>query len=172
MFQRLFFIAFILVSTSVYSALLEQSAIESKVLIYSYIEKNGGELIQDETALSGLVNKGDEPITLKEKTWVIPNKVGTGFEIAVGFKSIPLELKQFDLQITYPEMTLPSGEKRSQLNRPIHIADHDSKYLWYFSYYFDFPYEASPGDWEIEIRSKGNLIHSSTFTVMNHENEL
>jgi len=172
MFQRLFFIVFILVSTTVSSALLEQSAIESKVFIYSYIEKNGGELIQDETALSGLVNKGDKPITLKEKTWIIPNKVGTGFEIAVGFKSIPLELKEFNLQVTYPEMVLPSGEKTSRLNRPIDIADHDGKYLWYFSYYFDFPYETTPGDWKIEIRSKGSLLHSSTFTVVNHENEL
>lgn len=169
MINRIFFTAIIFISTCVVSAPIEQSSIESKVFINSYVQKIGGELIQDNSRITDLVNVGDEAKPIKEKTWIIPNKVGTGFEIAVGFKSIPLSLKQLDLEITYPEMTLPSGETRSKLNRPIDIAGHDGQYVWRFAYYFDFPYETKPGDWNIKIRSKGNLIHSSTFTVVEHK---
>jgi uncharacterized protein DUF3859 len=168
MISRILLTTLFFLSTFVFGATFEKSPIESKTFIHSYVQKVGGELIQDNTRITDLVNAGAESKSIKEKTWIIPNKVGTGFEVVVGFKAIPINLHYFDLEITYPEMTLPSGEKRSQINRQIDIAGHDSKFVWPFTYYFDFPYETTPGDWDIKIRSNGDLIYSSTFTIVEH----
>ncbi|WP_185843672.1 DUF3859 domain-containing protein [Pseudoalteromonas luteoviolacea] len=140
--------------------------IESVVFEHSYIEKVGGEIIDEDTAVNDIISIGERTKILKERTWIIPNRLGTGFEIGVAFFSIPLQIQHFDLSITYPETTLPSGEKKSRLERKIDISGHRGEYVWGFGYYFDFPYETTPGDWHIEIRSKGRLIHSSKFTVV------
>lgn len=157
------------VHMSVGALVLPQNNIESLILVHSYIQKEGGQLVPDESRITGLVNEGGSYSVLEEKTWVIPNKLGTGFEIAVGFKGIPEDLKRFDLSIKFPEMTLPSGEVKTELNRPIELGGHDGTYLWYFSFFFDFPYETSAGDWNIEIRAQGDAIHNSTFSVVEYD---
>lgn len=167
MIRGTLFTALFILSMFANSATIEQSFVESTVFAHSYVKKEGGSLVPDNTRVTDLVNVDADTITLQEKTYIIPNKIGTGFELVVGFTAIPGDLKHFDLEITYPEMTLPSGERRSRLNRPIDISGHDGTYVWIFTYFFDFSYETSPGDWDIKIRSKGNLIHRSTFTVVN-----
>lgn len=158
-----------LLSTMLNAAPLTINTIESFVLAHAYVEKSGGELIHDDSRITDLVHIGGETRVLRDDTWRIPNKLGTGFRIAVAFKSIPLTTRLFDLEITYPEMTLPSGEKRSRLNRAIHLGNHDGNHLWLFAYYFDFPYETTPGEWNIKIRAQGHEVHHSTFTVVEHQ---
>lgn len=155
-------------STPVFAAQIKQTTITSNVLLNAYVKKVGGELIEDTTRITNLVNIGADTEIIEESTWLIPNKLGTGFEIAVGFQDIPLDITHFDLFITFPETALPSGETRSQLSRQIDITGHKGFFLWNFTFFFDFPYEASQGIWDLKIHSQGNLIHSSRFTVIDH----
>ncbi|MCF2856668.1 DUF3859 domain-containing protein [Pseudoalteromonas sp. SMS1] len=166
MIRHIYFLVVSLFCTVAYAAPAAKSDIESIVFMHSYIEKVGGEVIHEAAAVNDVISIGERTKTLKERTWVIPNKLGTGFEIGVAFLSIPQQIQHFDLRITYPKTTLPSGETRSQLERKIDISGHQGEYVWGFAYYFDFPYETTPGDWHIEIRAKGSLIHHSKFTVV------
>ncbi|MBQ4837667.1 MULTISPECIES: DUF3859 domain-containing protein [Pseudoalteromonas] len=171
MLKALLFCILVLSNFASMAAQSSRSKIESVVFVHSYIEKIGGELIQDESSLSGVMNVDEQSKTLKERTWIIPNRLGTGFEIGIAFLSIPEHVNNLDVRISYPEMILPSGEKRSQLNRQVDITGHNGEYIWGFAYYFDYPYEATPGDWYIEIHAKGNLVHSSKFTVVEDDKE-
>ncbi|MBB1302952.1 MAG: DUF3859 domain-containing protein [Porticoccaceae bacterium] len=160
---------FLLISMFTCGVTVDQSPIKSQVLDYAYVAKIGGKLVQDNTRVSNFVNEDYEIKVLKEKTWVIPAKLGTGFYIVVGFGYIPSSVQHFDLQINYPEITLPSGEKKSSIYRQIDVSGHDGTFVWPFDYYFDLDYEVVPGKWDIRVFSEGNLIHSSDFTVIDSE---
>ncbi|KZN28998.1 hypothetical protein N480_09525 [Pseudoalteromonas luteoviolacea S2607] len=166
MIRSIFFVVVSLFFNSAFAAPVVPDGIESVVFAHSYIEKVGGEVIAEETAVNDIISIGESAKVLQERTWIIPNRLGTGFEIGVAFYSIPVQIQYFDLLITYPETTLPSGEKKSRLERKIDISGHQGEYVWGFGYYFDFPYETTPGDWHIEVRAKGSLIHRSKFTVV------
>jgi len=156
----------VVLSWSVQAANLAPNSIRSIVLLNEYVEKTGGQIINDTTRVSNLVNVEATTRTLRQNTWEIPNRLGTGFAIVVGFVEIPVGLEQFNLQVSYPEMELPTGENRSVISRPIDISGHDGTFIWGFEFFFDFPYEATPGDWEFKIFSQGHMIHSSRFTVV------
>lgn len=151
---------------SAQAATLHYSPIRDILLVHEYVEKVAGELIQDNSRVSSLVNINGESRTLRANTWQIPNRIGTGFSLVVGFIDIPLRLDEFMLEVSYPEMTLPSGETRSEIVRPIDIRGHDGTYLWGFEFFFDFPYETIPGEWDFKIFAQGHLIHRSSFTIV------
>ena len=146
-----------------------KSPIASSVYGHGYIEKIGGTLVEDDSAITGLAGTDFEINILKKNTWRIPNRIGTGFIIMVDFSFIPQNIEKFSLQITYPEMVLPIGGVRSAINRDIELHRHNGSYRWFFDFYFDFPYETTPGDWKIKIYSEGDLIHSSIFKVVEYE---
>lgn len=146
-----------------------KSPVKSSLYWHGYIEKTGGRFVEDDTAITGLAGTDFEINILKKNTWRIPNRIGTGFIIIVDFSSIPKNIEKFSLQITYPEMTLPIGGVRSAIKRDIDLHRHSGSYRWTFDFYFDFPYETTPGDWKIKIYSEGDLIHSSIFRVVDYE---
>jgi hypothetical protein len=155
-----------------YAVKIKPTSIKSIVLDYAYVAKTGGELIEDDSRIGGVVLKDYEIKVIKEKVWIIPNKLGTGFYIDVGFGYIPASVKHFDLHIKYPEIVLPSGERLSSINRRIDIRGHDGTFIWSFDYFFDMAFEAIPGVWDIKVFSQGNLIHSSEFTVIDSNDQL
>jgi len=151
------------------ATIIKPTSVKSSVSGYGYIEKIGGRLVEDKSTITNLANTDFKINILKKNTWLIPNKIGTGFIIFVDFSSIPKYIESFNLQVTYPEMKLPLGETRSVINRKIDIHGHNGNYQWFFDFYFDFPYETTPGDWKIKIFSEDDLIHSSIFKVVDHE---
>ncbi|UFS63356.1 DUF3859 domain-containing protein [Sulfurimonas sp. HSL-3221] len=142
-------------------------SIKSFLLVHSYLKKTGGSLYQDESRVSGLVNDDTYKIELiAPNVWTIPNKLGTGFVLGVRFYDIPQNVQSLELRVNFPEMTLPTGEKRSSIKRPIDISGHKGSYDWFFEYYFDAAYETNPGDWTIQIYSNSVLLHKSQFEVV------
>lgn len=148
------------------AAKLDTRQIHSLVLNHAYVEKVEGRLIEDASTVTGLANVDMKIRVLQENTWVIPNRIGTGFVLDVGFDGIPKDVTHFDLQVKYPQMILPDGQTRSSIHRPIDLSGHEGVYIWSFGFYFDFPYETAPGEWELQVFSKGSLIHRSTFQIV------
>jgi hypothetical protein len=147
-------------------------SVQSEVVEHSYIQKTGGRLVEDGSRVTDLLNIGYDVDVIESNTWKVPNVLGNGFLLAVKFSSIPADISSFDLKVSFPEMTLPSGEKRSTVNREIDLTGHNGEYMWVFDFYFDFAYETNPGPWNLQVFSGDYKIHSSTFHVIENREKL
>lgn len=147
-------------------------SIESEVIEHNYVHKTGGRLVEDHTRVTGLLNVGYDVLVIESDTWKIPNELGNGFYLVVKFTGIPEDINSFELKVNFPEMTLPSGEKRNAINRKIDITGHNGEYEWGFDFYFDFVYESNPGPWNIQVLNGNYKVHSSTFHVVESRKKL
>lgn len=154
------------------SMMKSDHGIKSEIIEHSYVEKTGGQLFEDDSRVTGLLNVGYDVVEIKRKTWEIPNKLGSGLYLGVKFTKIPAEINSFDLRVSFPEMTLPSGEKRRAISRTIDLIDHNGEYEWFFDFYFDFMYEMNPGPWKIQVFNGNDEVHSSTFYVVDSSEQL
>ena len=145
---------------------VKQGSIAAVVVEHSHVAKHGGELAKDSSRVTGLVNRGYDIAVLTKDTWKIPNTLGHGFLLQVDFSNISTDIQYFDLKVDFPEMELPNGELRSKIQRKIELGDHGGLYTWYFDFYFDFPYEATPGLWSLTVTTENEVIHTSVFEVV------
>ncbi|MGE9295237.1 MAG: DUF3859 domain-containing protein [Puniceicoccales bacterium] len=99
-------------------------------------------------------------------TWTIPNCIGHGLGLEMLIHNVPNDVTELRFVLDFPPMTLPNGETNSRTERMVDIFVDDRVGYFEYYYFFDYEYEASPGDWRFRLYHGDKLLFDEAFTVV------
>lgn len=107
-----------------------------------------------------------ESWSIKSTTTQIPNKLGTEFGVAYRVKNkTQAATMNVEEVIIFPGGGLVNPSTGIRAKADAEVIEIDPAVDQYFSYTFDYPWEAKPGTWIFQVKRDGKVLLEKKFYV-------